>query len=177
MNLYPLLIDVLKTTLAGAGVVWVAFYLLKPYLDRFEQILTASKAKPAIDPSLMLKLQAYERIVLVIDRINPANMFVRLGAASFQANELHHLVITEIRNEYQHNVTQQVYVSEAVWEILTKLKNDTINIMNEAVRLQPEGARGVDLAKTILQQLSLMQPDPYAAAATIIRTEAHKLMG
>lgn len=176
MNLYPLLIDVLKTTLAGVGIVWVAFYLLKPYLDRLERKLIAQHAKPAVDPSLMLKLQAYERVVLFIDRINPSNLFVRTGAATFQADELHRLVITEIRNEYQYNITQQVYVSEQAWEIMTKLKDDTINILNEAARLQAAEARGVELAKTILQQLSLMQPDPYTTAAAIIRTEAHKLM-
>lgn len=176
MNLYPLLIDVLKTTVAGVGIVWVAFYLLKPYFDRLERILLAQHAKPAVDPSLMLKLQAYERGILFVDRINPSNMFVRIGASAFQADELHRLVITEIRNEYQHNITQQVYLSEEAWEILTKLKDDTINILNEAARLQPAEARGLELAKTILQQLSLMQTDPYIAAAAIIRNEAHKLM-
>ncbi|MCD8742558.1 hypothetical protein LT679_18250 [Mucilaginibacter roseus] len=176
MNLYPLFIDVLKTTLAGVGIVWVAFYLFKPYLDRLERLLLARQAKPAVDSSLMLKLQAYERMVLFIDRINPSNMFVRIGASAFQADELHRLVITEMRNEYQHNITQQVYVSEPAWDVMTKLKDDTINILNEAARLQPAEARGVELAKTILQQLSLMQPDPYITAAAIIRNEAHKIM-
>lgn len=176
MNIYPLLIDILKTTLAGTGIVWVAFYLFKPYLDRFERILIASKAKPPVDPSLMLKLQAYERVILFIDRINPANMFVRLGAANFQADELHRMVIAEIRNEYQHNVTQQIYVSEAAWQVMTQLKDDTINIINEAARLQPADTRGVELAKIILQQLSLMQNDPYTTSASIIRAEGHKIM-
>jgi hypothetical protein len=176
MNIYPLLIDILKTTLAGTGIVWVVFYLFKPYLDRFERILVTSKAKPPVDPSLMLKLQAYERVILFIDRINPANMFVRLGAANFQADELHRMVIAEIRHEYQHNVTQQIYVSEAAWQVMTQLKDDTINIVNEAARLQPADTRGVELAKIILQQLSLMQNDPYTTSVSIIRAEGHKIM-
>src|ERR1700709_769344 len=105
------LLEIVKLTLAGVGVVYVAFYLLKPYLDRSENLQLVELKKTISSQTLPLRLQAYERLVLFVDRVNPANMLIRLNGTAFSAAELHALAVTEIRSEYQHNVTQQLYVS------------------------------------------------------------------
>ena len=79
MVLYPYLLDIIKYTVAGLGVVWIAFYLIKPYLDRSESIQLAELKKTISSQTLPLRLQAYERGVLFIERINPANMLIRLN--------------------------------------------------------------------------------------------------
>ena len=76
MNLLPFLQDVVKYTIAGAGVVWIAFYLIKPYLDRDEKIQLLEFRKTLSNQTMPLRLQAYERLVLFIERINPANMLI-----------------------------------------------------------------------------------------------------
>ena len=115
MTLYPYLLDILKYTMAGMGVVWIAFYLFKPYLDRSENIQLIELKKTISNQTLPLRLQAYERVVLFIERVNPANLLIRLNSTAYPAAELHSLIVTEIRNEYQHNVTQQLYVSNRAW--------------------------------------------------------------
>ena len=100
------------------GVVWIAFYLIKPHLDKTERIQMLELKKSVANQTLPLRLQAYERIILFIERINPENMIIRLNAPEYTAADLHSIIITEVRNEYQHNITQQVYVSSRAWSVL-----------------------------------------------------------
>src|SRR6202046_1902859 len=115
MNLFPFLLDILKYTIAGMGIVWIAFYLIKPYLDRDEKIQMLEFRKTLSNQTLPLRLQAYERLVLFIERINPANMLIRMNATSYSAHELYSLIVEDIRSEFQHNITQQIYVSSRAW--------------------------------------------------------------
>lgn len=175
MVLYPYLLDIIKYTVAGMGVVWIAFYLIKPHLDRSESIQLAELKKTISNQTLPLRLQAYERVVLFIERINPANMLLRLNDASYSAADLHMLIVAELRNEYQHNVTQQIYVSANTWAVVKRLKDDTLSIANNAVKALPDTATGLDLSKTILVQLSHVDNNPYDIGLSLIRRELEEL--
>src|ERR1700744_3926697 len=105
---YAYLLDIVKYTVAGLGVVWIAFYLIKPYLDKSERIQLLEFKKSVANQTLPLRLQAYERVILLIERINPENMLVRLNAPGYTAADLHSIIRTEVRNESQHNIPQQV---------------------------------------------------------------------
>ncbi|PJJ84133.1 DUF7935 family protein [Mucilaginibacter auburnensis] len=171
MELYSFLLDILKYTVAGIGVVWVAVYLIKPYFDKQEQLQLLEFKKSISNQTLPLKLQAYERMVLFIERINPANMLIRLKAGDYTAAELHALVVSEVRNEYQHNITQQIYVSARTWGIVRQLKNDTIAIISNAAKALPENASGMELGKVVLAHLSQLEADPYDTGLNIIRND------
>lgn len=175
MTLYPYLLDILKYTMAGMGVVWIAFYLFKPYLDRSENIQLIELKKTISNQTLPLRLQAYERIVLFIERVNPANMLIRLNGTAHSAAELHSLIVAEIRNEYQHNVTQQLYVSTRAWGVVKRMKEDTLSIVNNAVKALPENATGLELSKVILAQLSQLQDSPYEIANGMIKKDIEEL--
>lgn len=175
MNLPPIVINILTYTLSGAGVVWVAYYLFKPYLDNIGRAQAIDYKKSVNNQTLPLKLQAYERLVLFIERINPASMMVRLNAPTFSAAELQNLILVEVRTEFQHNVTQQIYVSDRAWEIVKKVKDDTIAIVTTAARSLPEGSGGIDLAKTILGGLSGMDNNPYDIALALLKKDLENL--
>ena len=175
MVLYPYLLDIIKYTVAGLGVVWIAFYLIKPYLDRSESIQLAELKKTISSQTLPLRLQAYERVVLFIERINPANMLLRLNDPSYSAAELHMHIVAELRNEYQHNVTQQIYVSSNAWAVVKRLKDDTLGIVNNAVKALPATATGLELSKTILAHLSHLDDNPYDIGLNLIRKDMERL--
>jgi hypothetical protein len=175
MIFYPYLLDIVKYTVAGLGVVWVAFYLIRPYLDRSESMQLVELKKTISSQTLPLRLQAYERVVLFIERINPANMLIRLNDPSYSAADLHMLIVAELRNEYQHNVTQQIYVSANAWAVVKRLKDDTLSIVNNAVKALPETATGLELSKTILAQLSHLDDSPYDIGLSLIRRELQEL--
>ncbi len=169
------LFDVIKLTISGLLVVMAAFYIARPYLERFEKQQLIGLKQTFTKETLPLRLQAYERLVLLIDRINPANILVRLNDQGLSAGELHYLVLTEIRNEYQHNITQQLYVSIVSWDITKRVKNDTVLLMNSALKAIPAEASALAFGKLVLEQISRMERDPYEVAAALIRDEAEQL--
>jgi hypothetical protein len=169
-------LDVIKFTLAGVGVVYVAFYLFKPYLDKAESLQLMELKKVISSQTLPLRLQAYERIVLFVERVNPANMLIRLSGAGVSAAEMHAVVVSEIRNEYQHNISQQIYVSDRAWTIVKRVKDDTLSVVTNAVKGLPEEATSLDLSKTILAHLSHLADNPYDIALKIIREDMEGLL-
>jgi hypothetical protein len=165
------LFEILKLIVAGVGVVYVAFYLLKPYLDKSESLQLIELKKSISSQTLPLRFQAYERIVLFVERVNPSNMLVRMGGTELSALELHSIVVAEIRNEFQHNITQQIYVSSRAWAIVKRVKDDTLSIITNAVKGLPANATGLDLSKTVLAHLSHLDDNPYDIALNIIRED------
>ena len=172
---YSYLFDILKIAVAGIGVVWFAYYLIKPYLDKSDRKTLIELKKIYSAQTLPLRLQAYERVILLIERINPANMLVRLNAPSYTAAELQSVVINEIRSEFQHNVTQQVYISNQAWAVLKKVKDDTINLVTNCSRSLPPDASGLELGKLILSHLGQLEENPYDIAASMIKKELEPL--
>ena len=175
MELSSYLLDILKFTLAGIGTVYAAFYLIKPHLDKTENLQLMELKKTISNQTLPLRLQAYERVVLFIERVNPASMLVRLHATGLSATELHSIVANEIRNEFQHNITQQVYVSSRTWAVVTRVKDDTLSVVTNAVKALPETATGLDLSRTVLAHLSHLQDNPYDIALQIVREDMEAL--
>ena len=175
MQISAYLLEIVKFTLAGIGIVYVAFYLLKPYLDRAEKVQMVELKKTIANQTLPLRLQAYERIVLFIERVNPANMLIRLHGEASSAAELHALVVSELRSEYQHNISQQIYVTARTWTLVKRVKDDTLSVINNAVKALPENASALDLSKTVLAHLSHLQDNPYDIATNMIREDIEQL--
>ena len=175
MILYSLITDILKYTVAGIGIVYIAFYLFKPYLDRSNNLQLIDLKKSITSQTLPMRLQAYERLILFTDRINPSNLLIRLNGNSYSAAELHAIIINEVRTEYQHNVTQQIYVSERAWGIIKRIKEDTLSLVNNAVKALPADANGLDLGKMILSHLSRLDDNPYDIATNMIRKDLEDL--
>ncbi|WP_295793134.1 hypothetical protein [Mucilaginibacter sp.] len=175
MNLLPYFLDILKYTIAGLGIVWIAFYLIKPYLDRDEKIQLLEFKKTISQQTLLLRLQAYERLVLFIERVNPANMLVRLNASGYSAHELYSIIIEEIRNEYQHNITQQIYVSSRAWGVVKHVRENTLGIINNAAKGMPEAATGLELAKMILAIIAELEDNPYEVGASMLRKDVEEI--
>jgi hypothetical protein len=175
MNFLPFLLDIIKYSIAGMGIVWMAFYLAKPYLDRDDKLQLLEFRKAMSGQTIPLRLQAYERLVLFIERMNPANMLIRLNATSYSARDLQALIVEDIRAEYQHNITQQIYVSSRAWGVLKHIKDDTVNIVSNAVKSLPENATGLELSKTMLNYLAQLEEDPYEVATGRLRKDIEEL--
>lgn len=175
MVLYSFFYEIIKYTIAGIGVVLVAFYLLKPYLENKEKLQLIDLKKAASAQTLPLRLQAYERVILFIDRINPSNLLIRVNASAYTTAELQSLILNEVRNEFQHNVTQQLYISTKAWQVVKRVKDDTVKLTNNIAGTMPQEASGLDMGKAMLNHLSKMEHDPYDAALNIIKAEVELL--
>ncbi|EHQ25391.1 DUF7935 family protein [Mucilaginibacter paludis] len=175
MNIYPYLLDILKYFIAGIGVVSATYYIIKPHIERSEKVQLLEFKRTLNAQTLPLRLQAYERLVLFIERVNPSSMLIRLNGSDYSAGELHSIVVNEIRNEYQHNVTQQIYVSPRAWGVMRRVKDDTMSIVTNAIKGLPEEASGMDLSRTVLMHLSKLEDNPYDIALAMIRRDLEDL--
>lgn len=124
---------------------------------------------------LPLRLQAHERLIIFIDRIDPSNMMLRLHHQGIGILELQAAVLNEVRSEYQHNITQQLYVDPATWQVIKKLKDDTIAMVNNGVQGLGTEATGKDLSKTILEHMAGIEDNPYDLTIGLIKIEIQRL--
>ena len=167
--------DVLKYTLSGLFVFLAAYFLLKSHFDTYYNLKELEYKTLVVKDILPLKLQAYERMVLFIERINPTNLLVRLHTSGMDAREMQNLILTEIRAEYQHNISQQLYVGNEAWNIIKRVKDDTINLVNQSIaNLNPESS-AIDLSKIIFSRIQEVEENPYDLALLILKRDIQEL--
>lgn len=101
---------------------------------------------------LNLKLLAYERIILFIERMKPDSLILRTQSPSLTCKEYQLLLISEIRREFEYNLSQQLYLSESAWTAVVNFKDNVITLINSAsADSQPENQAG-ELARKVLEQ-------------------------
>lgn len=129
------------------------------------------------DASLPLRLQAYERLVLLADRIALPHLISRMGVQDISAREMQMLMGQTIRQEFDHNVTQQIYVSNEAWEAIRNLKEQNLLIINQVASFLPETATATQLNKSLLD---LLMEHPKASLHALVSEalsyEAKQLM-
>ncbi len=97
-----------------------------------------------------LQLQAYERLVMLAERIAIPNLISRVNQPGLSAREMQLLLLESIKQEVEYNATQQIYVSPVAWEAVRNLKDQNMLIINQvAATLAPE-ASSIDLNKMLL---------------------------
>lgn len=164
-------IELLKLVLPAVFVLYGMFLTVKAFLSReADKIMLENKGKNT-EVVLPIRLQAYERLSLLLERIYPNNLLVRLNDSSYSAKDFQGVLLREIREEFNHNLSQQIYVSEIAWN---KVKNaiESINtVINECGLQASDEDRGIDLAKLIFEKVIEWQSDPVQEALHELKTE------
>ena len=175
MSVQFFFIQVAIAALGGTITVMVAYFLIKNDIQNYFRFKFLNSNKESKATLLPLRLQAHERLIVFIERINPSNLLLRLHQPGISLVALQNIVLNEIKNEYQHNITQQLYVNFTSWQIVRKLKDDTIAMINNTVQGMPQSAEGIDLSKKILQHMSEIEENPDEMAINILKKEIHDL--
>jgi hypothetical protein len=116
-----------------------------------------NRKKPVKGPSkaeetkiiLPLRLQAAERLILYLERITPQNLILRLNHPEMAATEFQTLLVKTIREEFEYNLSQQLYISAHSWELIKSAKEETISLINRAAGSLPQGAASAELIRMI----------------------------
>jgi hypothetical protein len=128
-------------------------------------------------PSRQLQLQAYERLILLTDRIALPNLIQRAHQPGLSAREMQSLLTMSIRQEFEHNITQQIYVSAEAWDAVRNYKDQNTLIVNQVASFLPEEAMAGDLNR---QLLDLLVQNPKASLQNVVSEalsyEAKKLL-
>jgi len=141
------------------------------------------KAAPETSPSNhnpgthQLQLQAYERLILLVDRIALPNIISRLNQSGLSARELQMVYNQNIKQEFEYNITQQIYVSAEAWTALKNLKDQNMLIINQIAAALPANANGMDLNKQLLQFLmSDNKGNLHEIVSEVLSYEAKKIL-
>jgi len=139
---------------------------------------TTSTTNTELDPSTkQLKLQAYERLILLADRMALPNLIPRLSQPGFTAQQMQVLLIENIKQEFEYNITQQMYVSPEAWSAIKNLKEQNISIVSQIANLLPETATGFDLNRVLAEfLLNDKKGTLHEIVSEILSYEAKKLM-
>jgi hypothetical protein len=165
------LIDFIKILVPAALVLYAMFLTVRAFLQKEIEKATLEIRGKNIEIVLPVRLQAYERIVLFLERISPNNLVARLSQVKMPAKEFQQILLKEIRDEYNHNVSQQVYMSEESWELLKNAKEDLIISINSAAEKMNEESTSLDLAKQLFQEIIDKEVDPITLALHEIKDE------
>ncbi len=124
-----------------------------------------------------LQLQAYERLVVLTERIALPNLVGRVNQAGVTAGEMRALLIENIKQEYEYNSSQQIYVSQQAWEAVRNFKDQSMLMVNRVAASMSHEASGTDLNKKILEtMLSQKLGEVHNLVLEALNFEAKKLM-
>lgn len=165
------LVEFIKILVPASIVLYAAWLLVRSFIMKEVELKRLEVRGRSIETVLPNRLQAYERMVLFLERMSPQNLLVRLNVSGMAAREFHQLLLTEIRSEYNHNVSQQVYISEQVWDMIKNAKEDLIVSINEAATEMLPEATSLDLSKRIFEKSISKQVDPLNHALAELKKE------
>jgi len=167
------IIEILAYTIPSLITGGVAYYLFDSYFKDQQNTRIWLLQKENRKETLPIRLQAYERMTLFLERINPLQLLVRITPISEDKNEYANYVIAQVEQEFEHNLTQQIYISEECWSIITTAKNATIQMIRLATKNE-KVADANQLREVILSDL-LEKPVPTSAALAFIKNEVGQL--
>lgn len=109
-----------------------------------------------------IRLQAYERMAMFLERIEPNSLLYRVNNQELTAYQIQTILLATIRSEYEHNLSQQVYISAETWDAIRNAKERVVNMINVAAGKLPVTATSTDLATEILQAVAESSPIAHA---------------
>jgi hypothetical protein len=160
-----------KLMIPAGLVLYAMFLMVKSFINGEIDKKHIEVRGKSIETILPTRLHAYERVCLFLERISPNNLIVRLNNGNYTAREFQQILLNEIREEYNHNVSQQLYMSEQAWELVKSGKEDLIVTINDAMSNLSSEATGVDLSKSIFEKTVQKEPDPIQHALLSVKKE------
>ncbi len=167
------LLEIIKYILPSLVVFLVVYFLIKFYLfseDKKRLIDLKMESRKLISP---LRFQAYERLALFLERINPNNLLLRVSNSNLNVSQYQMLLHSSIRSEFEHNLSQQIYISIEAWESIKKAKEDVIKIINlSAGNIDVNGGANL-LSTKIFETLVSYKKSPTDEALEVLKKELH----
>lgn len=150
----------------------VAYYMFNGFINNKNSEKKLELFAQQKKEGLPIKLQACERLLLLCDRINPVKMLLRIPPISTNTNDYLQLLIANIEQEFEHNLVQQIYVSEATWTAICASKNA---VANKLRKIAESASSANDLRENMLIEYSKSLP-PTETAIDFIKSEVRKLL-
>lgn len=161
-------LEIIKITIPSLIVFLTVFVLMKYHYKKIATIESMKLRSENANSTMPLRLQAYERLALFCERISPENMLLRFKKESTNGKDLERIMILAIKQEYDHNLTQQIYISESLWNIINMCKSQVMEIISRSG--SAEGASNPNVFAEIILD-ALEEKNPIDTTLRAIRKE------
>jgi hypothetical protein len=168
-------LELIKVIVPASVVLYAVYLIVRSFIQREIELKKLEVRGRSIETILPSRLQAYERMTLFLERISPQNLLMRLTNPAFSAKDFQKVLLDEIRNEYNHNASQQVYMSEEVWSQIRNAKEDLIVLINEASSRMMPDAKSIDLSKKVFEMAMEKKVDLISLALTELKKEIQQI--
>jgi len=167
------ILELVLYVLPAVIVAIITYYFFKEHTDNEEKRRRFLLQKDMQVTAMPLRLQAYERMALFLERITPAKLIVRVQPTSSNKEDYETLLVANIEQEFEHNLSQQIYVSDECWSIINAAKNATIQLIRKASLLEKTDTAN-KLREVVLTEMMERQP-PSSAALSFIKKEVGEM--
>jgi hypothetical protein len=170
-----ILIQVLILLITAFGIIYIVYLFLNKQNSKELNQLKLELKKDRQNFFLPNRVEAYQRIILLLERINPNSLIMRNHNPSLSAKNMQSELLKVIREEFDHNIAQQVFISIEGWETVKNSKEETIKIINLAANQLNENASSTDLAARIFELISEIKTMPIDLSIKLLKKELQEL--
>ena len=175
-TIISVLLEIVKITVPALIVFFTVYYLTKQYLDSQYQLRILDYKQKQQNTTIPLRLQAYERLSLFCERIAIPNLVLRVSNEGMTAGDLRLAMMIAVQKEFEHNITQQVYVSDQLWQIVKIARDDTMTTINMVFQEMDPNEDAKVYSAAIFKQLNERNFFPLEKALVAVKKEAGLLM-
>ncbi len=169
------ILEILKYTVPALIVLITAYLLMRIMIkndgDRRNKEIILQNQK-TITP---LRLQAYERAILLLERISLDSLILRVNKQGMNSQQLQQEMLSAIRAEYEHNLSQQIYMSPQSWEVIKNAKINTVKMINTSATQVKPTSPSIEFSTHILEKVMEMEKSPTQVAIEFIKKEFNSL--
>jgi len=167
-----ILLEIIKLTIPGLLTFLAAYFVLKTYMENQQKLQHLKMQQEQQKSSLPLRLQAYERLSLFCERISLPNLLLRVRKPDMSNGELRVSLLLAVQQEYEHNITQQVYVSSQLWEIIKLARDESVNAISIIAEKANAKSDAKELTGMLLNYVNQQEVMAVEKALLAIKREA-----
>jgi hypothetical protein len=166
--------DLIMYTIPAIITGGIAYFFFRDHMSNEDKRRRYLLHKDAQKDALPIRLQAYERLSLFLERMAPSKLLIRISPTSSNKEDYERLLIMSIEQEFDHNLSQQIYMSDQCWNIIIAAKNTTIQFVRKAGL--SEKVTSADKLREVILSGMMEQESPSATAVSVIINEVSDIL-
>jgi hypothetical protein len=161
--------------LSTGSILFIVVFFIRKHQSAEQNILILELKKQRQEFFLPNRVDAYERAILLMERLHPNSLVMRLNNPSLPAKIMHAEFLKTIREEFDHNITQQLFISPIAWKLLRDSKEELVKLINLAASQLPENATAIELSAKIFELVAQLEKLPSEVATEFLKIEFQEL--
>ena len=175
MELTQIIFQIALIVLPAGAVLMTAIYFLRRETEKELRTMKMEIKKNRDEFFLPHRVEAYQRSILLMERIHPNSLIMRHHNPGLPAMAMQAKLMESIREEYEHNIAQQMFISKEAWDVLKKAKDETVKILNLAGNHMEPTSNAMDLASKAFELVGEIGTLPSEIAVDLLKQELQGL--